>query len=119
MTKKRSKIASVERYNLGLGDLLRQYELDQTLLGQGQFGKVFKASHKTDKNRKFAIKTINKKKLNKEDIENVYNEINVMLKLDHPNIVKYHETYDDVNYIYLVMELLDKNLENVLKERLK
>jgi calcium-dependent protein kinase len=25
--------------------------------------------------------------------------------LDHPNIVKYYETYDDVKYIYLVMEL--------------
>lgn len=25
--------------------------------------------------------------------------------LDHPNIVKYHETYDDVKFIYLVMEL--------------
>jgi calcium-dependent protein kinase len=24
--------------------------------------------------------------------------------LDHPNIVKYYETYDDDNYIYMVME---------------
>jgi calcium-dependent protein kinase len=34
--------------------------------------------------------------------------------LDHPNIVKYYETYDDDKYMYLVMEyigggeLLDK-----------
>ena len=25
--------------------------------------------------------------------------------MDHPNIVKYYETYDDVKYQYLVMEL--------------
>jgi calcium-dependent protein kinase len=25
--------------------------------------------------------------------------------LDHPNIVKYYETYDDYRYIYLCMEL--------------
>lgn len=24
--------------------------------------------------------------------------------MDHPNIVKYYETYDDVKYMYLVME---------------
>ncbi len=28
-----------------------------------------------------------------------------MQTLDHPNIVKYYETYDDVKFIYLVMEL--------------
>jgi calcium-dependent protein kinase len=27
--------------------------------------------------------------------------------VDHPNIVKYHETYEDVKYIYLVMELCE------------
>jgi calcium-dependent protein kinase len=29
----------------------------------------------------------------------------ILQTLDHPNIVKYYETYDDVKYIYLVMEL--------------
>ncbi len=29
-----------------------------------------------------------------------------MTKLDHPNIVKYYETYNDDKYIYLVMEFI-------------
>lgn len=29
-----------------------------------------------------------------------------MLKVDHPNIAKYFETYDEPQYIYMVMELL-------------
>jgi calcium-dependent protein kinase len=29
-----------------------------------------------------------------------------LTKLDHPNIVKYYETYDDDKYIYLVMEFI-------------
>ena len=28
-----------------------------------------------------------------------------MQQVDHPNIVKYYETYDDNKYIYLCMEL--------------
>jgi calcium-dependent protein kinase len=29
-----------------------------------------------------------------------------LTKLDHPNIVKYYETYNDDKYIYLVMEYI-------------
>lgn len=30
----------------------------------------------------------------------------ILNTLDHPNIVKYFETYDDKKYIYLVMEYI-------------
>jgi len=33
-------------------------------------------------------------------------EVGIMHTLDHPNIVKYYETYDDSKYIYLVMEYI-------------
>lgn len=33
-------------------------------------------------------------------------EVAILNKLDHPNIVKYYETYDDAKYIYLVMEYI-------------
>ena len=32
------------------------------------------------------------------------NEVSILNNLDHPNIVKYFETYDDKKYLYLVME---------------
>ena len=32
-------------------------------------------------------------------------EVDLLKKVDHPNIVEYFETYDDKNYLYLVMEL--------------
>ena len=31
-------------------------------------------------------------------------EVAILNTLDHPNIVKYYETYNDQKYIYLVME---------------
>jgi serine/threonine protein kinase len=32
------------------------------------------------------------------------------LRLDHPNIVKYHATYEDVESFYFVMELCPSGL---------
>jgi calcium-dependent protein kinase len=47
---------------------------------------------------------LNKSKLGKQHIDDIKEEIKILHTLDHPNIVKYYETYDDVKYMYLVME---------------
>lgn len=43
--------------------------------------------------------------MSKEEIDALHDEVAILQNLDHPNIVKYCETYDDVKFIYLVMEL--------------
>lgn len=63
-------------------------------------------THKKDDRFKVAIKVMNKKKL-AEHIDSIYEEVKILNKLDHPNVVKYYETYDDDKYIYLVMEHID------------
>lgn len=52
-----------------------------------------------------AIKILDKKVMDKEDIETVKNEVGVMLTIDHPNIVKYIEQYQDERFVYLVMQM--------------
>ena len=37
-------------------------------------------------------------------LDAIQEEIEILTKLDHPNIVRYYETYIDERYIYLVME---------------
>ena len=54
---------------------------------------------------KVAIKVMDKSKMDKEEIESINSEIQLMSTVDHPNICTYYETYDDKKYIYLVMEL--------------
>lgn len=39
-----------------------------------------------------------------DQVPRIMEEIEILTKLDHPNIVKYYETYIDNKYIYLVME---------------
>lgn len=49
---------------------------------------------------------MNKNKL-KDHLEAIKEEVSILTKLDHPNIVKYYETYIDEKYIYLVMEYIN------------
>ena len=86
-------------------ELKKQYNIELKPLGEGSFGKVFKASNKSDSSMKVAVKVINKHGLDEDDLLSISREVAIMEQVDHPNIVKYYETYDDVKYIYLVMEL--------------
>jgi calcium-dependent protein kinase len=75
------------------------------VLGSGAFGKVFLTHNKHDTKHQVAIKVMNKNKL-KDHLDAILEEVNILTKLDHPNIVKYYETYIDEKYIYLVMEYI-------------
>lgn len=78
------------------------FKPDKDMLGSGTYGAVFVATHKVTKEPR-AIKAIAKSKV--KNPETFKNEIEIMKKLDHPNIIKLYEIYEDVRYIYLVMEL--------------
>lgn len=75
------------------------------ILGTGAFSQVRLAQSKDDPNVMYAIKIIDKKALKgKED--SLENEIKVLRRLQHPNIVQLLETYEDKTRVYLVMELV-------------
>jgi len=81
-----------------------KYQL-RDLLGTGAFSQVLLAESREKPGHMVAVKCIDKKALKgKED--SLENEINVLRKLNHPNIVKLEETFEDKNKVYLVMELV-------------
>ena len=92
----------------GAKELKQNYVIDNNtkVLGSGAFGKVFLTHNKHNTNLQVAIKVLNKNKL-KDHLEAIKEEVSILTKLDHPNIVKYYETYIDEKYIYLVMEYID------------
>ena len=57
-------------------------------------------SPKNDPNKKYACKSINKTKLTETKINNLIREIETLSMVDHPNIVKYYETYNDENFLW-------------------
>ena len=44
--------------------------------------------------------------MSEEDRAALGNEIDILKQVDHPNIVKCYDIYEDEKYIYIVMELL-------------
>lgn len=81
-----------------------KYEL-RDVLGTGAFSQVVLGESKEHPGQLHAIKCIDKKALKgKED--SLDNEIKVLRKLRHSNIVRLIETFEDKNKVYLVMELV-------------
>ncbi len=54
-----------------------------------------------------AMKMISKDKLKKEDEEKLLIETNIMIQMDHANIVKLFEVFKDEQFYYLVSEFCD------------
>ncbi|XP_008213067.1 calcium/calmodulin-dependent protein kinase type 1 isoform X2 [Nasonia vitripennis] len=74
-------------------------------LGTGAFSEVRLAESKDRPGMLYAVKIIDKKALKgKED--SLENEIKVLRRLTHPNIVQLLETFEDKHKVYLVMELV-------------
>ena len=82
---------------------------DNYLIGQsmgcGIFGEVRKCKH-SKSNVSRAVKVLRKDKLfSRFEIDRFQHEIEILKKLDHPNIMRVHELYEDDRRYYLVMEL--------------
>jgi len=79
------------------------YDLDKKKIGEGSYGSVSKGKNKRVQGMVRAIKTISKGQM--KNIDRFHQEIAIMKMLDHPNIIKLHETFEDHRNIYLIMEL--------------
>ena len=80
------------------------YQFLNITLGEGSYGFVKVATRISDCVRR-AIKIIPKKRIKRPEL--LTREISIMKQIDHPNIVKLYETYEDLQYIYLPMEICE------------
>lgn len=73
--------------------------------GHGAFGKVYRATHRKT-GKEFALKKISKKEIKSQNmIAQLSNEIKISKSMDHPNIIKLYEKFEEGDDIYLVLEL--------------
>ena len=110
-----------------MGDKSSDFEILQ-ILGKGSQGNVYKVcsliNHKI-----YAMKIIdldfpkkmneNERKEKESEIKYAYNGIELLKKLNHPNVVKYYKHFKENNKIYIIMEYFDNGDLNTYIKVLK
>ena len=108
----KKSISSVINFNSNI--FIQKFENDpfdeyskEKLIGKGAFGEVYLVRHNITGTIR-AMKVIDKN--NEEEQltdEEILNEINILKKIDHPNIVKIFEFYSNKSTYYLILEFCE------------
>jgi serine/threonine protein kinase len=88
--------------NSSLCSFPTSYHINPKELGHGHYGVVRKCQNRTTKEW-FAIKSIRKSKVGK--IEVLKREIDILKEVDHPNIIRLKDVFEDKKYLHLITEL--------------
>jgi len=83
-------------------EISKRYEIDANEIGSGGYGKVFVAKDRQMRNRMVAIKKV--VIFDDEKKAAFLKEVEIMRDLDHPNICKLLETYEQGRFMFFVME---------------
>ncbi len=120
---KKNLIKSISNLPIGLGTIIRKntkkpdenYIISKSL-GEGGYGNVVKVIHKNTGQVR-AMKIIPKNNLQPGYTEQeIFREINILKKLEHPYIMKLYEFYSDEEFFYLINEFCN---EGDLSEKLQ
>ena len=88
----------------GYRNIKETYKIEGTI-GKGSFATVKKAKHR-ETGVRYAVKVLSKKKMNDEEKLAMQLEIDILKQMDHPNIVKLMDVFEDERHWCLVMELM-------------
>ena len=84
-------------------------------IGNGTYGKVYKVEN-IETGEYYAMKEIEKEKF--EGTENkLLNEVEIMNKIKTENSVLINEVINNKEYLYIIMDLCECNLEDYIKRR--
>ena len=88
-------------------------------IGRTHYSTVFKAQNKLN-NEFRALKEIPKENIeNSDDTKNIVISVGMLRGLEHPNLIKLYEFYEDEKNYYIINELCDEiDLDEILKERI-
>ncbi|KAF4650580.1 hypothetical protein FOZ61_000189 [Perkinsus olseni] len=80
------------------------YQFDENrVIGSGYNGPVRLATNRR-LNKAFAVKSFKKKRISSKKMALLKSEVDIYLRLDHPNIARLHEVFEDDKFVHIVME---------------
>jgi len=107
------KVKNLPTFHISQGDFVkskttkfRDEYVVKDQLGQGAFGEVRKVIHKATGLMR-AAKLLRKDAIDSEEHNKMISEVQILTNLDHPNIMKIYEMYEDKNKYYIVTEFLE------------
>lgn len=107
-------------FETGGQNLTRDSFVFLSSLGSGSFGKVYKVSSRST-NQIYALKVLSKNQIqNLKLTDQLRNEITILSRCNHENIIKLYAVFEDKGYIFLVTELAnDSSLFSKLRKTKK
>lgn len=93
--------------------IINNYHILLPKIGYGRFSKVYKAIDLRN-NEYVSVKVIPKE--DNLNLKILSNEIEIISTLDHPNIIKFIDKFEDQNFIYIVLELCVCNLRSIIAQ---
>jgi tRNA A-37 threonylcarbamoyl transferase component Bud32 len=105
-------------YSPFIMESVEKYYLIKEKIGRGTFSTVNLAEQRSDPSRRFAIKTIDKETLKSDEKLLIKEEAKIIQGLNHENIIKFYDHYEDYKKAYYVFEFVEGGdlLEHVLKK---
>lgn len=88
------------------------YEMEEEILGKGNFSVVkngfrIRTKNRSSANSPVAVKCIPKENLNQDELLALFDEVSILQQLHHPHITHLHDFFEEPNFFYLVLERVD------------
>lgn len=97
-------VAEEDEFNKGKTELTDCYNIGKEL-GRGAFAVVKVATHKKS-GRRYAVKIIDRLNMGENHEVSLEREIDIMRQVDHPNVIRLRQVFQDKKNVNLVMELV-------------
>jgi calcium-dependent protein kinase len=97
------KISASNFVHINEGNLRDNYRIGK-MLGSGAFGEVRMCVHRETGSQR-AVKVLRKSNMDDDEKVMLFNEINNLKGLDHPNILQMYEFFEDDKRYYIVTDI--------------
>lgn len=97
-------------------EVSRDFEILPQVLGTGYSGAVHRAEHRSTREQ-VAVKKFSKRRLKPHQVKLLQSEVEVYLRLDHPNVCRLLHAYEGKKHVWLIMEICGCELYRRLCQR--